>query len=99
MAEFRQIVLEIGTRIYTGGQEQNQSLNGTGFESIDVTEKLTRPTRTQTTSSNTFTNRPTLSRTRTGTYSNLETKSTESDRDDDPYDGEEMSASDYEAVD
>ncbi|MCZ8161840.1 MAG: molecular chaperone DnaK [Microcystis sp. LE19-196.1B] len=99
LAEFRQIVLEIGTRIYTGGQEQNQSLNGTGFESIDVTEKLTRPTRTQTTSSNTFTNRPTLSRTRTGTYSNLETKSTESDRDDDPYDGEEMSASDYEAVD
>jgi molecular chaperone DnaK len=99
LAEFRQIVLEIGTRIYTGGQEQNQSLNGTGFESIDVTEKLTRPTRTQTTSSNTFTNRPTLSRTRTGTYSNLETKSTESDSDDDPYDGEEMSASDYEAVD
>jgi molecular chaperone DnaK len=99
LAEFRQIVLEIGTRIYTGGQEQNQSLNGTGFESIDVTEKLTRPTRTQATSSNTFTNRPTLSRTRTGTYSNLETKSTESDSDDDPYDGEEMSASDYEAVD
>lgn len=99
LAEFRQIVLEIGTRIYTGGQEQNQSLNGTGFESIDVTEKLTRSTRTQATSSNTFTNRPTLSRTRTGTYSNLETKSTESDSDDDPYDGEEMSASDYEAVD
>jgi molecular chaperone DnaK len=99
LAEFRQIVLEIGTRIYTGGQEQNQSLNGTGFESIDVTEKLTRSTRTQATSSNTFTNQPTLSRTRTGTYSNLETKSTESDSDDDPYDGEEMSASDYEAVD
>lgn len=99
LEEFRQIVLEIGTRIYTGGQEQNQSLNGTGFESIDITEKLTRPTRTQATSSNTFTNRSTLSRTRTGTYSNLETKSTESDSDDDPYDGEEMSASDYEAVD
>ncbi|MBC1194117.1 molecular chaperone DnaK [Microcystis aeruginosa BLCCF158] len=99
LAEFRQIVLEIGTRIYTGGQDQNQSLNGTGFESIDVTEKLTRPTRTRATSSNTFTNRPTLSRTRTRTYSNLETKSTESDSDDDSYDGEEMSASDYEAVD
>ncbi|MBE8993767.1 molecular chaperone DnaK [Microcystis aeruginosa] len=99
LEEFRQIVLEIGTRIYTGGQEQNQSLNGTGFESIDVTEKLTRATRTRATSSNTFTNGPTLSRTRTGTYSNLETKSTESDSDDDPYDGEEMSASDYEAVD
>ncbi|CAO5068423.1 molecular chaperone DnaK [Microcystis aeruginosa] len=99
LEEFRQIVLEIGTRIYTGGQEQNQSVNGTGFESIDVTEKLTRPTRTQATSSNTFTNGPTLSRTRTRTYSNLETKSTQSDRDDDPYDGEEMSASDYEAVD
>ncbi|NCR52822.1 MAG: molecular chaperone DnaK [Microcystis aeruginosa L211-07] len=99
LAEFRQIVLEIGTRIYTGGQEQNQSLNGTGFESIDITEKLTRTTRTRATSSNTFTNRPTLSRTRTGTYSNLETKSTESDSDDDSYDEEEMSASDYEAVD
>ncbi|MFM6062572.1 MAG: molecular chaperone DnaK, partial [Microcystis panniformis] len=99
LEEFRQIVLEIGTRIYTGGQEQNQSLNGTGFESIDVTEKLTRATRTRATSSNTFTNGPTLSRTRTGTYSNLETKSTESDSDDDPYDGEEMSTSDYEAVD
>ncbi|MDB9424576.1 molecular chaperone DnaK [Microcystis aeruginosa CS-564/01] len=99
LEEFRQIVLEIGTRIYTGGQDQNQSLNGTGFESIDVTEKLTRATRTRATSSNTFTNRPTLSRTRTGTYSNLETKSTESDSDDDPYDGEEMSTSDYEAVD
>ncbi len=99
LEEFRQIVLEIGTRIYTGRQEQNQSLNGTGFEPIDITEKLTRPTRTQATSSNTFTNGPTLSRTRTRTYSNLETKSTQSGSDDDPYDGEEMSASDYEAVD
>ncbi len=99
LAEFRQIVLEIGTRIYTGGQEQNQTLNGTGFEPIDITEKLTRPTRTQATSSNTFTNGPTLSRTRTRTYSNLETQSTQSGSDDDPYDGEEMSASDYEAVD
>jgi len=99
LAEFRQIVLEIGTRIYTGRQEQNQTLNGTGFEPIDVTEKLTRPTRTQATSSNTFTNGPTLSPTQTRTYSNLETKSTESGSDDDPYDGEEMSASDYEAVD
>ena len=97
LAEFRQLVLEIGTRIYTGRQEQNQPLNGAGFESIDVTEKLTRPTRA--TSSNTFTNRPTLSRTRTRTYSNLETNSTESDIDDDPDDGEEMSTSDYEAVD
>jgi molecular chaperone DnaK len=99
LAEFRQIVLEIGTRIYTGRQEQNQTLNGTGFEPIDITEKLTRPTRTQATSSNTFTNGPTLSPTQTRTYSNLETKSTESGSDDDPYDGEEMSASDYEAVD
>lgn len=97
LAEFRQLVLEIGTRIYTGRQEQNQPLNGAGFESIDVTEKLTRPTRA--TSSNTFTNRPTLSRTRTRTYSNLETNSTESGSDDDPDDGEEMSTSDYEAVD
>jgi molecular chaperone DnaK len=99
LEEFRQIVLEIGTRIYTGRQEQNQTLNGTGFEPIDVTEKLTRPTRTQATSSNTFTNGPTLSPTQTRTYSNLETKSTESGSDDDPYDGEEMSASDYEAID
>lgn len=99
LEEFRQIVLEIGTRIYTGRQEQNQSLNGTGFEPIDITEKLTRTTRTQATSSNTFTNGPTLSRTRTRTYSNLETQSTQSGSDDDPYDGEEMSASDYEAVD
>ncbi|WP_430013660.1 molecular chaperone DnaK [Microcystis ichthyoblabe FBCC-A1114] len=99
LAEFRQLVLEIGTRIYTGRQEQNQPLNGAGFESIDVTEKLTRPTRTRATSSNTFTNRPTLSRTRTRTYSNLETNSTELDSDDDPYDGEEISTSDYEAVD
>ncbi|MDY7050971.1 MAG: molecular chaperone DnaK [Microcystis panniformis WG22] len=99
LAEFRQLVLEIGTRIYTGRQEQNQPLNVAGFESIDVTRELTRPTRTQATSSNTFTNRPTLSRTRTRTYSNLETKSTQSDSDDDYYDGEEMSTSDYEAVD
>ncbi|TRV41976.1 MAG: molecular chaperone DnaK [Microcystis panniformis Mp_MB_F_20051200_S9] len=99
LAEFRQLVLEIGTRIYTGRQDQNQPLNGTGFELIDVTRELTRPNRTQATSSNTFTNRPTLSRTRTRTYSNLETKSTQSDSDDDYYDGEEMSTSDYEAVD
>ena len=99
LEEFRQIVLEIGTRIYTSRQEENQPLNGTGFEPIDVTEKLTRPTRTQATSSNTFAQRPTLSHTRTRTYSNLETKSGESGSDDHPYDGEEMSASDYEAVD
>ncbi|MCE2673779.1 MAG: molecular chaperone DnaK [Microcystis sp. 53598_E5] len=99
LEEFRQIVLEIGTRIYRGKQEETQPLNSTGFQSIDVTEKLTRPTRTQATSSNTFAKRPTLSHTRTRTYSNLETKSGESGSDDHPYDGEEMSASDYEAVD
>ena len=99
LEEFRQIVLEIGTRIYRGKQEETQPLNSTGFQSIDVTEKLTRPTRTQATSSNTFAKRPTLSHTRTRTYSNLETKSTESGSDDDPDDGEEMSTSDYEAVD
>ncbi|OPF16178.1 molecular chaperone DnaK [Microcystis aeruginosa KW] len=99
LEEFRQIVLEIGTRIYTGKQEETQPLNGTGFQSIDVTEKLTRPTHTQATSSNTFAKRPTLSHTRTRTYSNLETKFSESGSDDHPYDGEEMSASDYEAVD
>ena len=99
LEEFRQIVLEIGTRIYTSRQEENQPLNGTGFEPIDVTEKLTRPTRTRATSSNTFTDGTTLSHTRTRTYSNLETKSGESGSDDHPYDGEEMSASDYEAVD
>ncbi|TRU57437.1 MAG: molecular chaperone DnaK [Microcystis aeruginosa Ma_QC_C_20070823_S13] len=99
LEEFRQIVLEIGTRIYTGKQEETQPLNGTGFQSIDVTEKLTRPTRTQATSSNTFAKELTFSHTRTRTYSNLETKSGESGSDDQPYDGEEMSASDYEAVD
>ncbi|MCA2684749.1 MAG: molecular chaperone DnaK [Microcystis sp. M038S2] len=99
LEEFRQIVLEIGTRIYTGKQEETQPLNGTGFQSIDVTEKLTRPTRTQATSSNTFAKGLTFSHTRTRTYSNLETKSGESGSDDHPYDGEEMSASDYEAVD
>ncbi|NCS07791.1 MAG: molecular chaperone DnaK [Microcystis aeruginosa G13-07] len=121
LEEFRQIVLEIGTRIYTGKQEETQPLNGTGFQSIDVTEKLTRPTRTQATSSNTFAKELTFSHTRTRTYSNLETKSGESGSDDHPtrtrtysnletksgesgsddhpYDGEEMSASDYEAVD
>jgi molecular chaperone DnaK len=99
LEEFRQIVLEIGTRIYTGKQEETQPLNGTGFQSIDVTEKLTRPTRTQATSSNTFAKGLTLSHTRTRTYSDLETKSGESGSDDHPYDGEEMSASDYEAVD
>jgi molecular chaperone DnaK len=99
LEEFRQIVLEIGTRIYTGKQEETQPLKGTGFQSIDVTEKLTRPTRTQATSSNTFAKGLTFSHTRTRTYSNLETKSGESGSDDQPYDGEEMSASDYEAVD
>jgi len=101
LADQKRQQLEIALRdpSYTGRQEQNQTLNGTGFEPIDVTEKLTRPTRTQATSSNTFTNGPTLSPTQTRTYSNLETKSTESGSDDDPYDGEEMSASDYEAVD
>ncbi|REJ46094.1 MAG: molecular chaperone DnaK [Microcystis flos-aquae DF17] len=99
LEEFRQIVLEIGTRIYRGKQEDTQILNGTDFESIDVTRELTRPTRTQATSSNTFAKRPTLFHTRTRTYSNLETKSGESGSDDHPYDGEEMSASDYEAVD
>ncbi|MCZ8120213.1 MAG: molecular chaperone DnaK [Microcystis sp. LE18-22.4A] len=99
LEEFRQIVLEIGTRIYTGKQEETQPLNSTDFESIDVTEKLTRPTRIRTTPPNIFAQRPTLSHTRTRTYSNLETKSGESGSDDHPYDGEEMSASDYEAVD
>ena len=99
LEEFRQIVLEIGTRIYTGKQEETQPLKGTGFQSIDVTEKLTRPTRTQATSSNTFAKGLTFSHTRTRTYGNLETKFSESGSDDHPYDGEEMSASDYEAVD
>ncbi|MFN7256595.1 MAG: molecular chaperone DnaK [Microcystis sp.] len=99
LEEFRQIVLEIGTRIYTGNQEETQPLNSTGFQSIDVTRELTRPTRTQATSSNTFAKGLTFSHTRTRTYSNLETKSGESGSDDHPYDGEEMSASDYEAVD
>ena len=99
LEEFRQIVLEIGTRIYTGKQEETQPLNSTDFESIDVTEKLTRPTRIRTTPPNIFAQRPTLSHTRTRTYSNLETKFSESGSDDHPYDGEEMSASDYEAVD
>ena len=99
LEEFRQIVLEIGTRIYRGKQEDTQILNGNGFESIDVSEKLTRTTRIQATSSNTLTKGQTLFETRTRNYSNLETKSTESDNDDDPYDGEEMISSDYEAVD
>ena len=99
LEEFRQIVLEIGTRIYRGKQEDTQILNGTGFESIDVTEKLTRPTRIRTTPPNIFADGQTFSHTRTRTYSNLETKSGESGSDDQPYDGEEMSASDYEAVD
>ncbi|GBL13100.1 chaperone protein DnaK [Microcystis aeruginosa NIES-1211] len=99
LEEFRQIVLEIGTRIYRGKQDETQALNATGFESIDVTERLTRPTRIQTTSSNTFADRPTISHTRTRTYSNLETKAGKSGSDQAPYDEEEMSASDYEAVD
>ncbi len=99
LEEFRQIVLKIGTRIYRGKQEETQPLNSTGFQSIDVTEKLTRPTRTQATSSNTFAKRPTLSHTRTRTYSNPGTKSTASGSDDPLYDEDEMSTSDYEAVD
>jgi molecular chaperone DnaK len=99
LEEFRQIVLEIGTRIYRGKQEDTQILNGTGFESIDVTEKLTRPTRIRTTPPNIFADGQTFSHTRTRTYGNLETKFSESGSDDHPYDGEEMSASDYEAVD
>ncbi|TRT49666.1 MAG: molecular chaperone DnaK [Microcystis aeruginosa Ma_QC_C_20070703_M131] len=99
LEEFRQIVLEIGTRIYTSRQEENQPLNGTGFEPIDVTEKLTRPTRTRATSSNTFTDGTTLSHTTTRTYSNPGTKSTASGSDDPLYDEDEMSTSDYEAVD
>jgi len=99
LEEFRQIVLEIGTRIYRGKQEDTQILNGTGFESINVTEKLTRPTRIRTTPPNIFADGQTFSHTRTRTYSNLETKFSESGSDDHPYDGEEMSASDYEAVD
>jgi molecular chaperone DnaK len=99
LEEFRQIVLEIGTRIYRGKQEDTQILNGTDFESIDVTEKLTRPTRIRTTPPNIFADGQTFSHTRTRTYGNLETKFSESGSDDHPYDGEEMSASDYEAVD
>lgn len=99
LEEFRQIVLEIGTRIYRGKQEDTQILNGNGFKSIDVSEKLTRTTRIQATSSNTLTEGQTLFQTRTRNYSNLETKSTESDNDDDPYNDEEMISSDYEAVD
>jgi molecular chaperone DnaK len=92
LEEFRQIVLEIGTRIYTSRQEENQPLNGTGFERIDVIEKLTRPTRTRATSSNTFTNGTTLSHTRTRTYSNPGTKSTASGSDDPLYDEDKMSS-------
>jgi len=99
LEEFRQIVLEIGTRIYRGKQEDTQILNGTDFESIDVTRELTRPTRIQTTPPNIFADGQTFSHTRTRTYGNLETKFSESGSDDHPYDGEEMSASDYEAVD
>jgi molecular chaperone DnaK len=99
LEEFRQIVLEIGTRIYRGKQEDTQILNGTDFESIDVTRELTRPTRIRTTPPNIFADGQTFSHTRTRTYGNLETKFSESGSDDHPYDGEEMSASDYEAVD
>jgi molecular chaperone DnaK len=101
LEEFRQIVLEIGTRIYTGRQQENQTRNGTGFEPINETQQLTQTTRTHaTSSSNTFTDGPTLSRPGTRTLSNnIETKSTESADYDDPYDAEETIASDYEAVD
>ncbi|MDJ0559526.1 MAG: Hsp70 family protein, partial [Microcystis sp. M53599_WE4] len=63
LEEFRQIVLEIGTRIYTGKQEETQPLNSTDFESIDVTEKLTRPTRIRTTPPNIFADGQTFSHT------------------------------------
>ena len=99
LEEFRQIVLEIGTRVYRGKREETQPLNGTGFESIDVTEKQTRTTRTQATSSNTFTDGATISHTETRTYSNLESKASESGSYDNTDNEAEAINSDYEAVD
>jgi molecular chaperone DnaK len=106
LEDFRQIVLEIGTRIYTGGQQENQG--NTGFESIESTNRMTRPPRDRATHAEVSLS-PTLSN---GTSSDLsgphpgaktlnsqDNRLTEPMNYEDPYDAEETIASDYEAVD
>ncbi|NCR72816.1 MAG: molecular chaperone DnaK [Microcystis aeruginosa LG13-12] len=100
LEEFRQIVLEIGTRIYTGKQKENPTRNGTGLQPLNVTQEPTQPTRTQAAAPpNTIADRPTLPRTGTRTHSNPETKSTESGSYDNTDNEAEAIDSDYEAVD
>ncbi|PSF37674.1 molecular chaperone DnaK [Aphanothece hegewaldii CCALA 016] len=105
LEEFRQVILEIGTRIYTGAQANS---NTQTFNALpDDPTRLTRPDKTiemsATAISNTA-NKPTTpyrpsTETSTGTsfrtYTRVEPQSSESY----DYDSDETMASDYEAVD
>jgi molecular chaperone DnaK len=104
LEDFRQIVLEIGTRVYTGKQQENQT--GTGFEPIGGTYKITKPPAPTTpnisvapASTNGTIGDSTLTRPGTKTLNNQDTRLTEPMNYEDPYDAEETIASDYEAVD
>jgi molecular chaperone DnaK len=88
LEDFRQVVLEIGTRIYTGKQEANHSR--TGFEPLDDPTHIKPQTRS--------TNRS-FGNGDEATLTHPNTKLTEPVNDDDPYDAQETIASDYEAVD
>ncbi len=108
LEEFRQSVLEIGTRIYTGRQQEN--FGKTGYESLDPTrltsgakkETLTNLNTNLNTNFRTQTNidqKATQTYTGTKTYSTKNNQLTDTVSYDDPYDAEETIASDYEAVD
>jgi molecular chaperone DnaK len=108
LEEFRQSVLEIGTRIYTGRQQEN--FGKTGYESLDPTRLTTGARKETLTNLNTNLNtnfrtqtsidqKATQTYTGTKTYSGKNNQLTDTMSYDDPYDAEETIASDYEAVD
>ncbi|GFE70948.1 molecular chaperone DnaK [Chroococcus sp. FPU101] len=103
--EFRQVILEIGTRIYTGAKvnQNTQTFNAnpddpTRLTRPDQTIEMATTTRTNTANAPTAPYRPstaTSSGTGFRTYTRVEPESSESY----DYDADETMASDYEAVD
>ncbi|MBR8831158.1 MAG: Chaperone protein DnaK [Chroococcopsis gigantea SAG 12.99] len=104
LEEFRQSVLEIGTRIYTGRQQETSTR--TGYESLDPTRLTSAPSQETVTNLNTnFRTQTSIDNKATQTYAGAKTytganaKSTETMSYEDPYDADETITSDYEAVD
>jgi molecular chaperone DnaK len=105
LEEFQQIVLEIGTLVYTSRQQGGKTFTPTGFEPVEgvTLSRATSTSKPDASFRGTLTNGNIVdsSVTRPGprTVSGQDTRLTEPIGYEDPYDSEETIASDYEAVD